>query len=329
MALQRHAQMKGVTDDIEQRLVAAAKAVREYEVTALRCTDLERRIEEMVRLLAVRRSGHASEQKDVERLEGLSLTRLLVSLRGARDDALARERAEADAARYRLAEATARLDAAQAEYAAARVRLDQLAAAPSTYAAVLEQKERYLKESGDPRGARLLKLADERGRLTGELHELAEAAAAAELAETALSQVQAKLGSASGWSTYDTFFGGGAISSAIKHSRLDEAARAAAYADQCLAVLRTELADVDAMAPTAPQLAVSGPTRFVDVWFDNVFTDFAVRNRIKRAQQNIVESIRLVMEMQEQLHQRAADAQARLAAIEAERRELLAPRSEN
>jgi hypothetical protein len=44
-------------------------------------------------------------------------------------------------------------------------------------------------------------------------------------------------------------------------------------------VLRTELADVDGMALTAPQLAVDGLTRFVDIWFDNIFTDLAVRDR--------------------------------------------------
>src|SRR6266508_2142894 len=126
--------MSGVTDSIEQRLVAAAKALREYEVTALRCKELEGRIDEMIRLLGVRRSDYANEQEHVDRLESLSLTRLLASLRGVRDDALARERAEADAARYRMAEATARLDAARSEYAAARARLDQLAAAPSAYA---------------------------------------------------------------------------------------------------------------------------------------------------------------------------------------------------
>jgi hypothetical protein len=139
-----------------------------------------------------------------------------------------------------------------------------------------------------------------------------------------LSQVATMLGSASGWSTYDTFIGGGAISSAVKHSRLDAAARA----DQCLAVLRTELADLDLVGPTAPRLAIDGLTRFVDVWFDNVFTDFAVRDRIKQAQQNVVRSTRLVSTVHGQLQRRAADAQARLAAIESERRALLAPHEE-
>jgi hypothetical protein len=315
--------MAGVADDIEQRLAAAAEALREYEVTARRGADLRRRMDEMTTHLAALHARSGAEQKDVERLESLSLTRVVASLHGNRKDALQRERAEADAARYRVAEAVARRDALRREHDAANARLSRLAAAPSTYAAVLDEKEEHLRESGDPRRVRLLELADERGRLTGEMHELTEAGQAARTASQALSRVREKLGSASGWSTYDTFFGGGVIGSAMKHSRLDEAARAAAHADRCLAVLRTELADVGAVARTAPNVAVEGLTRFVDVWFDNVFTDLAVRDRIERAEQNVARSAQLVREVQGRLDQRTAQARTRLSAIETERRDLL------
>jgi hypothetical protein len=315
--------MGGVADDIEQRLAAAAEELREYEVTAQRSADLHARMGEMTPQLAALHARYLGEQQDVARLESLSLTRVLASLRGARENTLARERAEADVARYRLAEAYARLKALRREQEAAQARLRRLAAAPDTYAAVLHEKERHLAESGDPRGARLLELADERGRIAGELHELAEALQAAGAARSALSQVQRKLGSASGWSTYDTFFGGGAVSSAVKHSRLDEAAQAAAHADRSLAVLRTELADVQGLALTAPRLAIDGLTRFVDVWFDNMFTDLAVRDRIKQAEQNVNRSLDLVHEVQGRLENRAAEARARLATVEAERTSLL------
>jgi hypothetical protein len=89
-------------------------------------------------------------------------------------------------------------------------------------------------------------------------------------------------------------------------------------------VLRTELADVDGMALTAPQLAMDGLTRFVDIWFDNIFTDLAVRDRIKQAQQNVARSMRLVGEVRGRLEERATQARSRLATIETERHDLLA-----
>jgi hypothetical protein len=276
-----------MADDIDQRLAAAAESLREYEVIWLRICDLEARIEQVSEQLVDLRLRRLDEQEDVERLERLSLTSVLAALRGARGDQLARERAEADEARYRLAEAEERRSALRRSLMDAKIRLSRVATARTTYAALLAEKERHLSESGDPRGARLLELAAERGRLTGEVRELDEALRAAESARAALSRVGDMLRNASAWSTYDTFLGGGVISSAIKHSRLDEAARAAAYADQRLAVLRTELADVPGTGTTGPQLAVDGLTRFADVWLDNIFTDLAVRSRIKRAQDNV------------------------------------------
>lgn len=313
-----------VTNDIEQRLATAAEALREYELTTQRGTDLRQRLDALTEQHAALQAAHAEEARDVERLEGLSLTRVLTALRGAREDALARDRAEADAARYRVAEAQARLDMVRREFEAARARLAQLAPARAAYAAVLDEKERLLGASADPRGRQLLALADERGRLAGELREIGEARQAAGAAQQALAQVQERLGSAGSWSTYDTFFGGGAISSAIKHSRLDEAAQAAAHADRCLAVLRTELADVGGVDLTGPGLAMGGATRFLDVWFDNIFTDLAVRDHIKQAQQRVARSMQLVAEVQGRLAQRETGVRARLDQLESERRGLLA-----
>jgi hypothetical protein len=115
----------------------------------------------------------------VERLEGISLGRVLASLAGSRDERLDRERAEADAARYRVAEAGSRLDAVRGELSAADRRLAALESAPRAYAAVLDEKDHYLTGSGDARSRALLALADERGRLTADLNETYEAIRAA------------------------------------------------------------------------------------------------------------------------------------------------------
>lgn len=309
--------------EIERRLADAAEQVREYEITRQRRDDLHQRAEELERQVAQHSAEYEAEQHDVARLERLSLTRIIASLRGSRDDDLAREQAEADAARYRAAEARARLEAVRREQAAAQARLDALASAPQEYESALSSKESYLRDIADPRGAVLLRLAEERGRLTGDNREVREAIGAAEGARQALAQVRAKLDSATGWSTFDTWFGGGALGSAMKHSKMDEAAAAAAHADRCLAALRTELADVDGIGATAPQIALDGMTRFVDVWLDNIFTDLAVAERIRQAQRNVARSERIVGELRARLEEREARNRARLAEIESERRALL------
>ncbi len=311
--------MEFTGDDIEARLAAAAQQLRQHDLTAERCANLASRRDAMAAELESARSALSKEERDVQRLEHPSLDRIVASLRGSRDDALERERAEADAARYRVAEAQARLRSVQDEYDAVQAQLAALESAPGRYAAALQEKERYLRASGDPRGQRLLAVAEEWGRLQAEQREIGEAVAAAGAAAQALAAVRDGLDRASGWSTYDTFFGGGAISSAMKHSRLDEAAQQAAYADRCLLALRTELADVGVTGPTAPQLQIDGLTRFVDVWFDNIFTDFSVRGRIRDAQANVDKAQRAVHEVSNRLRRRAGDIQTRVAQLGTER----------
>jgi hypothetical protein len=316
--------MSNVSDDIEHRLAAAAQAVREREVTSQRQAELRARQRDLQTEAAALREKAEDESKDVERLEGMSLGRVLASLAGSRDERLVRERAEAEAARYKLAEAESRLAAVNDELSAAEQRLATLESAPSAYAALLDEKEQYLTGSGDARSRSLLALADERGRLTAELNETDEAVRAADAATAALSDVQEVLRSASGWSTYDTWFGGGMLASSMKHDRMDQAAQAAAVADQRLAVLRHELADVTGPGlGTAPQLALSSGTRFADVWLDNIFTDLAVADRIRQAQQQVSDSAGAVEMLRGRLTTRAGQARARLAEIETERRGLL------
>src|SRR5215469_13373711 len=138
---------RSMSDDIEQRLAAAAQAVRELEVTRRRCTDLQSRQDRLGNELAVLQAQYQIEQKDVDRLEHMSLVRVLVALKGSRDEALAREHAEADAARMRLADAQARLEAVRAECQTAQEQLDHLASAPDDYTGLLAEKERHLTES--------------------------------------------------------------------------------------------------------------------------------------------------------------------------------------
>lgn len=171
-----------------------------------------------------------------------------------------------------------------------------------------------------PRRSELSNLADERGRLSRELAALRKALQLADAARQSLSDLRGKVDSASRWSAYDTFFGGGMIATAIGHRRLGEAQDLAAEADYQLAQLRTGLAELRGTMPTFPLLAISERTKLVDMWADNIFTDMAVQNRIKQAQQNVDHSLQAVREAQERLTSRAAQAQFRLTSIEAKLR---------
>ncbi|GGN72634.1 hypothetical protein GCM10010112_41230 [Actinoplanes lobatus] len=239
--------------------------------------------------------------------------RLLASLRGGRADAAA---------------AGVRLPAAREELAALRAQLDDLGArldearsTPSAYAAALAAKEKHLRDTGHPTGERLSELAGLRGDLVAELARLQRAEIAAGKAAEGFRRADELLGSAGKWSAYDTFMGGGAFSSHVKHQRVESADDYVAAAQHQVDVMRHELGDDREAAPIS--LEINGTTKFLDVMFDNIFTDLAVRSRINRGQKEIVEAFLRVREVRAALTARTAEVRTRLREIETERDGLL------
>lgn len=312
-------------DEIERRLAAAAEAVRERDLCSQRHRQLSARERTAAAELAAAAKECAGAERDVERLEHLSLTRLLAALHGARENALAREKAEAEAARYRYAEARQRQDVMRAELADLEGRLAELAEAGWAYGDALAAKERYLTRSADPRGARLLALAEERGRLAAELRELRRAADDAEVAGQALAEVDDRLGIAANWSTFDTYFNHGMIANAVKHDRIDQAAEAAREADRRLGALRSDLVELGGLEPTAPTLEIGAGFKFADIFFNNFFSDLAVGRQIRDAQDTVDRSIEQVSALRDRLENQTEWVTRRLGAMDEERERLLAP----
>jgi DNA repair exonuclease SbcCD ATPase subunit len=312
-----------MSEEVEQRLAAAAQAAREFELCGEQHAQLSAREQAAVADLDAARQQYAGKEMGVQKLEHLSLTRVLAALHGARQDALAREKAEADAASYRIAQVQQRLDGLRAQLARLADRQAQLAGAPQAYADALAAKEQYLTHSADPRGARLLTLADEHGQLTAELNELRRASDDAGAAVQALAEVQDRLGTAANWSTFDTYFDHGMVANSIKHDRIDQAAQAAHAADQRLAALRSDLADLGGSEPTAPRLEIRSGFKFADIFFNNIFTDLAVGQHIRDAQDNVDRSVQQVRALQDRLKDQIGAVAGKLDTMDAERQHLL------
>ncbi|MFI7546650.1 hypothetical protein [Actinoplanes sp. NPDC049599] len=304
--------------DIETRLAALAGLIREAELLRARRAELGGRLAHQEEALGELRERWAGEVRDVERLESLSLSRVLAALRGAQAEELSRERAEADLARYRLAEGESRLAAIQAERQTVEARLTELADLPARFAAAVDDKERHLREQGGPQLARLLTLAEERGRVEAELRELHEAAGAAEVALRALGEVRRQLDLASGRQTADNLLGGAL--SVGQPNWLDGVAWAAAHADRCLAVLHTELTDVGLARPlgTLPR-AIAPATGFSQVFFSNMI----IRDQLTQAIRAVDASAQLVAGVRQDVAQRTEATRGRWHVLQQERQRLL------
>ena len=118
---------------------------------------------------------------------------------------------------------------------------------------------------------------------SADAREVDEAIWAGERALDSLREAKAKLNSARNWGIYD-ILGGGMVSSIVKHSKMSSANECVEQANRDLKRFAKELRDVDedGLYVQAGSLAST-----MDIFFDNVFSDFIVQNRINEARGEI------------------------------------------
>lgn len=302
--LERAAQARRELDGLNERLTAGTGYLR----------SVEERVAEL-------RGRLRAENEDVEKLESFSPTRIWATLKGSRAGDLDRETAEREAARYAVAEAEARREAAHRECESLTAQIDALGDVDAMYAKALAAKEKWAATNDPAVATALAEIARRRGELQARDKEAREAHGAGRTALDLLQQARQLLGSAESWSTWDTFAGGGMLSDMAKYNKLDQAAAVLHQADMALGRFSVELADVGLAA--VPGVQVATMTRTFDVFFDNIFTDMAVRSRIQDTSQRTAAAAQAVAEALARLEQTGHDIAAELAELDARREQVL------
>ena len=225
------------------------------------------------------------EQADVEKLEGRSLANYFFQVVGKLDEKLTKERQEAYAAKVKLD--TAERELAGIEYDIQRIhaQLAEVRTAQEQYRIALEKKYFDLKNSETPATQRILEIEEQLAALEAYKKEIREAINAGSSARGTADQILRELDSADNWNTWDMFGGGGMITHMAKHSHLDQAQDLTEELQRKLRRFKTELADIQITSDT--QVNIDGFLRFADYFFDGLFVDWTVGNRIKESHSSV------------------------------------------
>lgn len=224
------------------------------------------------------------EQQDVDRLEGHSLAAFFYGVIGRMDEKLDKEREEAYAASVKYDAAARELSAVEEDIRRSEAELSQLRGCEQQYADLLRAKTEAVKSSGMPEAAAILETERRIAGLESRKKEIREAVAAGRTALNTVGRILSELNSAEGWGTWD-MIGGGLLTDLAKHSHLDSAQNQIAQLQEELRRFKTELADVTIHADL--QVSIDGFLRFADYFFDNLFTDWMVMDKIGKSKAQI------------------------------------------
>jgi hypothetical protein len=264
--------------NINERLAAAAEQQRQRSKAERDLKSVEADLAEETGRLETLNQRLGKEQRDVERLEHASLATLFYSVLGSRDTQLEKERQELLQAQLHAETARRAIASLQAEQERLKELLFRLRGTEREYAAALAEKEELIRRENPLISGEIAALDQQVMDLQAELKEINEAGSAGAQAVDGLSRVIASLQSAENWGVWD-IMGGGILSTAIKHSRIDDARSGVHEVQALISRFKRELADVGRTA--ALDVPIGEFATFADYFFDGLIVDWVVQSKIE------------------------------------------------
>lgn len=213
------------------------------------------------------------EQKDVTELEKLSLSRIFAKIAGNYDEKYEKEYQEFVHAKLQYDEQNQFIEELRQEILRQQNEIARAKQTIRTLEASLIQDYPEAKE-------RVKEMEEKKQMLYRQQVEVREAITAVIRVQNLTDRAIDEFDSAKGWSTYDTFFKGGLISDLAKYSHIDDAQEITNQMRAASNSMKKELMDVKMQFEGSID-AIDGGVRGFDIFFDNIFTDWSVRNRIE------------------------------------------------
>ena len=152
----------------------------------------------------------------------------------------------------------------------------------------MENKIQLYYMANDPNMAVKLNELVEREFLAQQLIiEITEALQAGSEAQEKLLEAAGALDTASDYSTWDTFLGGGIFVTAMKHQELDKSNNYIHSAQRALQRFHNELLDVQEMRHDTLQIETDGFVKFADYFFDDIFSEWSIHSKIATSKNQI------------------------------------------
>ncbi len=285
------------------------------------------------------------EYKDVEKLKKLSFASILATVMSDKDEKLEKEQQEYIMAKIKYDEFSSKVELLKENIESIKSRLETLKYCENEYKALLNKKLELIKLYGDQdKKVKLSKIEEEIEKMLLEKKEIEEAESAGKDLLRTANLAKDSLNSAKNWGIFD-IAGGDMLSSIAKHNKINEAEAQFRRVSTLINRFNKELgAGGDMLSSIAKHnkineaeaqfrrvstlinrfnkelgdiqfegLSFSTTTIAFDIFFDNIFTDFSVQNKINSSLDNIRNLIRRVEEVLATLNSKKVSINSRIS----------------
>jgi len=255
------------------------------------------------------------EQQDVERLRSMSLINLFYTILGRKADELDEQQKEVVEATLKYEEAAMTVVDMDREINDLETMLDGIGNLEAEYALIMEEKERLIHDTDSPMSQAIYEVVELIAEARGYLKEMNEAINAGEGVLHSLYLAQDSLGSAGRWGAWD-MIGGGMISTAIKHSRVNDAQEHIHETQRRMRHFHKELQDIEQHIEV--HFDTGGILKFADFFFDGLIVDWVVQGRIQNSEKQVVAHSKRIAKVMEQLRSERGSWDNRMVILQKE-----------
>lgn len=224
---------------------------------------------------------YQSEALDVDELQKDKFSHTLLKLIRLYEGKVNKETQEMLSAKLEYDKAAERVKQLAQEKAELAKKISELAADKKLFDTEYIQRENLIKSKISQQAfSSYTELERQQFELTKQIAETDEALHAASRVISAAANAVNHLKSAEGWATYDVWGGGGILSHMAKYDHIDDAKAELNRLSSLMKDFENELRDVN-LYDVCAYAGIDSTTRAVDFWFDNIFTDLNVRDKIR------------------------------------------------
>ena len=226
------------------------------------------------------------ELKDIEELEKMSITSVFYKVLGSQGEQLEQQRQEYLTVSLKHKELKKDIEILKYEHKIISGKVQEIGGIEANLEQLKKIRLQEIMQTDDNIRRQITGIHREMDDIRAELEELRQAHVAGDACLRAITEVIKHLKDAEHWGNWDMMNKQSVYYSQMKHNAIDRAVNAAQHAKHKLKVFDRELIDVN-IEQTQLHIKLDGFSRFVDIFFDNLISDWVIQRKIKNALNNV------------------------------------------